>query len=343
MYGLDEVGLIPAIISDIKHRGDVNPFYGDKLPIFVAPMTCILGPENWKTFNDSSVIPIYPVRYDEARNVENFEENDWSALTLDEFKHYFNACNALEKRKYHILIDVANGHMQELYTCVRDAKQEYGDNLIVMIGNIANPEAYLECCKARVDYVRVGIGGGSGCTTSVQTGIHASMPYILEGIDNIKRHIRNHELSASFGGKHNNREIAAINGFRTKVVADGGITTISRAIKALAMGADYVMMGRAFAECKEACGVTLDDGYRRMYYGQSSKEGQMDRFGKVKANPEGTAIWVDVTTNLEEFTTKFAAALRSAMSYCGAHNLEEFIGKVKYEYMSPVEFQAYNK
>lgn len=337
MYGLDEVGLIPAAISDIKHRGDVNPFYGDKLPIFVAPMTCILGPQNWKTFYDSSVIPIYPVRHNDERNIDSFLEDCWYAVTLDEFKHYFNSYNAPGDRKYHILIDVANGHMKELYDCVKDAKERYGENLIVMIGNIANPTAYINCCEAGVDYVRIGIGGGSGCTTSVQTGIHVSIPEILETINDIKVTLDWDEDR----GKHKKYNT---NGFRTKIVADGGITSISRAIKALALGADYVMMGKAFAECKEG---TTRPGIRgpkhNLYFGQSSEQGQLDRFGKIKANPEGTASLIEITTNLEELSTKFAAALRSAMSYCGAHNLEEFIGKVRYAYMSPVEFQAYNK
>ena len=66
MYSLDEVGLIPATISDIKHRGDVNPyvlspFGGEKLPIFVAPMTCLLNANNICTFGQSKVEPILPV------------------------------------------------------------------------------------------------------------------------------------------------------------------------------------------------------------------------------------------------------------------------------------------
>ena len=84
-------------------------------------------------------------------------------------------------------------------------------------------------------------------------------------------------------------------------------------------------------------------GIRNQYYGQSSEQGQLDRFGKVKANPEGTSVLVSVDTTLKEFTNKFEAALRSAMSYCGAKTLNDFIGKVRYEYMSPDEFRAYNK
>lgn len=366
MYSLDEIGLIPAKVSDIKHRADINPFVkspfgGEKLPVFVAPMTCILDANNICEFSRSKVEPILPVLsggLELRRQLPN--GNDWcgwTAMTLDEFKHYFCACNAKEDRKYHILIDVANGHMKELFDTVKDAKQEYGKDLVVMIGNIANPETYIECCKARVDYVRVGIGGGSGCTTSVQTGIHASIPWLLKEINAAKSHIELLENYKQYLDRED-KKIRAIKGFRTKVVADGGINTIAKAIKCLALGADYVMMGQCFAECEEGTtnhpsftfstmnlreGKTDFESVRHLYYGQSSKEGQMDRFGKIKSNPEGMAKWVTVKYTLKEFTDKFEAELRSAMSYCGAHNLEEFIGKVKYEYMSQAEFGAFIK
>lgn len=363
MYSLDEIGLIPAEVSDIKHRADINPFIqspfgGNKLPVFVAPMTCILNANNICDFSRSAVEPILPVagNYELRKQLPNGSDwLGWTAMTLDEFKHYFCACNAKEDRKYHILIDVANGHMKELFDVVKDAKQEYGKDLVVMIGNIANPETYIECCKARVDYVRVGIGGGSGCTTSVQTGIHASIPWLLKGIQEAKNHIHNYEVSAEIGMKiFSDPEIAEINGFRTKVVADGGINTIAKAIKCLALGADYVMMGQCFAECEEGSSsgtvkymATTNSGKEfvrhHLYYGQASKEGQLDRFGKIKSNPEGMAKWIPIKYSLAEFVTKFEAALRSAMSYCGAHNLEEFIGKVKYEVMSQSEFSAFIK
>ena len=252
----------------------------------------------------------------------------------------------MPKGYYKILIDCANGNMEELFSIVKDAKQEYGDKLVVMIGNIANPETYIECCRAGVDYVRVGIGGGSGCTTSVQTGIHSSMPWILEGIKKIKRDyyyipVNGHPSLACF-----KKYLQHHDWTMTEIVADGGITNPSRAIKCLALGADYVMMGKAFAHCEEVNHMRIsspETGIRNQYYGQSSEQGQLDRFGKVKANPEGTSVMISVNTTLKEFTDKFEAALRSAMSYCGAKTLNDFIGKVKYEYMSPDEFRAYNK
>ena len=345
MYSLDEIGLIPSEISTIEHRGDINPFVqspfgGEKLPIFVAPMTCILNANNICKFSRSEVEPILPVycaEVEERIQLPNGSDwQGWTAMTLDEFIHYFCGCNMAEGPKYHILIDVANGHMEKLFKAVKDAKQEFGDRLVVMVGNIANPETYIECCKAGVDYIRVGIGGGSGCTTSVQTGIHASLPWLLEGIKKIKNRCNKASIT-----------------LETKVIADGGINTIAKAIKCLALGADYVMMGKCFAECEE--GTTHEIWYKdpigngrviaphHLYYGQSSEEGQKDRFGKVKSNPEGVSKWILVTTNLSKFCGKFEAALRSAMSYCNATTLQEFIGKVQWEPMSQAEFSAFIK
>lgn len=333
MYSLDEVGLIPAIVSNIRHRADINPFIqspfgGNKLPIFVAPMTCILNANNICEFSKSAVEPILPVGGDYGLRIQLPNGSDWlgwTAVTLQEFDYMFNQAKVPANRPYYVLIDIANGHISEVYEMVKHAKDLY-PKLSVMIGNIANPQTYIECCKAGIDYIRVGIGGGSGCTTSVQTGIHAGMPWLLTEIQKYK-------------------EFMSANMFKTKVIADGGVNTISKAIKCLALGADYVMMGKCFAECEEACGKTelVLGKKKRIYYGQASKEGQMDRFGKIKSNPEGIAKWIPVKYSLREFTDKFEAALRSAMSYCNANTLNDFIGKVRYEYMSQAEFNAFIK
>lgn len=352
MYSLDEVGLIPARISNIKHRGDVNPFTKKSgvLPVFVSPMTCIIDETNISKFLDNKFIPIVPVSarwsFSERMGMAK-KTSGWAAFTLEEFKNYYPVIGGLCRG---VLIDTANGQMEELFTLVKECKKAWGNFVKIMIGNIANPKTYWDCCFAGVDYVRVGIGGGSGCTTSVQTGIHTSIPYILEGINKVKTYIRDYESSASL--EFFNPKIAALKGFRTKVVADGGITSISRAIKALALGADYVMMGKLFAQCEEAA-ITLKYTYsskssddikkEALYYGQSSEQGQLDRFGKIKSYPEGTELWIPVTTNLKDFSHAFESSLRSAMSYCNANTLEEFIGNVDYEIMSKHEFDSYNK
>ena len=327
MYSLDEVSIIPSTFTSVKSRKDIITTYTSKLPIFVAPMTCLVDFINFSSFEDNKVIPILPV-YD-INNKELFkqrltfiQQSKWVALTLNEFEDTFcrNKWNLDKENLFNICIDTANGHLHDIYAATKYAKKNF-PNLTVMVGNIANPKTYDEICKNysdSVQFIRVGIGGGSGCTTSVQTGIHTSLPYLITEINKIKKSYANKPL----------------------VIADGGVNTIDRAIKCLALGADYVMMGSMFANCKE---VGNYNEVKNEYYGQSSIRGQLDRFGEIRSNPEGLGKIVEINTTLNEVCSKFDAALRSAMSYCNAKTLEEFIGKPKIEYQTLKEFENYMK
>ena len=323
MISLDEVVIIPSKISSIKSRQDVHVLDEEgKFPVFVSPMTCVIDDNNFDKFDNAGVIPIHPVCFKSVNyNILSFD-NKWKALTFDQFQYHFNDENAKKGENYKILIDCANGHMESLYLSVIDAKNKYGDDLCVMIGNIANPLTYEECIKAGVDYVRIGIGGGSGCTTSVLTGCHASLPFILEGIKEVKSRIKCDKYP--------------------KVVADGGINSIDKIIKCLALGADYVMLGKLFALCYESCGKSIVGG-KKMYYGQSSIFGQKDRFGAIKSAPEGNIQTIAPEYSLNEFISKIDASLRSAMSYCNARTLNEFIGKPMCMLQSLNEFTSYKK
>ena len=327
MYSLDEVSIIPSTFTSVKSRKDIITTYTSKLPIFVAPMTCLVDFINFSSFEDNKVIPILPV-YD-INNKELFkqrltfiQQSKWVALTLNEFEDTFcrNKWNLDKENLFNICIDTANGHLHDIYVATKYAKKSF-PNLAIMVGNIANPKTYDEICKNysdSVQFIRVGIGGGSGCTTSVQTGVHTSLPYLITEINKIKKSYANKPL----------------------VIADGGVNTIDRAIKCLALGADYVMMGSMFANCKE---VGNYNEVKNEYYGQSSIRGQLDRFGEIRSNPEGLEKKVEINTTLNEVCSKFDAALRSAMSYCNAKTLEEFIGKPKIEYQTLKEFENYMK
>lgn len=176
----------------------------------------------------------------------------------------------------------------------------------------------------------------SVCSTSVQCGIHTSHQYMIE---NIKK------LSCYYNNPN-----------RTKIIADGGINTLDKAIKALAIGYDYVMMGKCFAECEEACGETKSEyislpsvydqekreiKYRK-YYGMASEQGQIDISGGCTKNPEGVETWIPIITTLDALVIRFEAALRSTMSYTGATTLEKFHDS-KYDIQSIEEFKSYYK
>lgn len=318
-YSLNEIVICASGCPiDIEHRADINPYDDNgKLPIFVSPMTCILDKDNYEIFKKSRVIPILP------RNCKYpYTKEDWIALSLPEFE-YLLEDDSLDLNGYHILIDIANGHMQKVYDLAKEAKEKF-PNLILMVGNIANEEMYKYCCEAKIDYVRVSVGSGSACSTSVLTGIHRSLPTLLKGIRDIKTKLDETDIK-----------------FRTKIIADGGLNTIDKAIKCLALGADYVMMGKMFARCAEACGKVVGEN-RREYYGMASKHGQMDISGGINKEPEGIETTVPIDLTLDGFIKTFKAALRSSMSYTGAKTIKQF-NKSKTDIQTISEFNSYYK
>lgn len=366
VYSLDEIALIPNSITYVKSRKDVNPYdENGKLPLFVAPMTCILNTDNYDIFNENTYA-VLPVFADKSYFLTAKGLSDgWFALPLNMFRELVENAEKREEPEHgHFLlcVDMANGHMKEIFSLAKRYKKVFPEAEL-MIGNIANVQAYEECCEAGIDYVRVGIGGGTGCITSVQTGFHKGMVSLLEGINEIKQR----------------RSAYYVKPFLTKVIADGGVNTIAKAIKCLALGADYVMAGSLFASCAESAGdkcyitkhtdpfgkvyfetISMNDcDYERMikngdikpwdyakatkYYGQASREGQMDRFGEVKSEPEGCCVYLPVKYTYKEFISQFTAALSCAMSYANAETLSEFRNRVEYDIQSISEFNSYNK
>lgn len=330
-YSLNEITLLPSYIpTDINSRSQVNPFTEDgNLPVFVAPMTSVLDENNYQKFIDNKVIPILPRNCIDTRD----QKDIWHSYSLQEFEAIINSPR--DYNDYHILIDIANGHIQKLYDLVKTAKSKW-PGIIIMIGNIAHPALYQYCCQARVDYVRVGIGGGSVCSTSIQTSIHASHQWMIEGIKKIQN-----KLMSGYQSSFMQEDFP----YLTKVIADGGINRLDKAIKCLAIGYDYVMMGKCFAECEEACGevAVLPEGKMRCYYGMASLKGQEMISGSATKNPEGIETWIPVTNTLPKFTAQFEAALRSTMSYVGAHNLDELRNNTQYDIQSIEEFKSYYK
>ena len=327
MISLDEITLIPASKSYIKSRSHCNPYIEDtdKLPIFIAPMTCLINNENYNNIRESKFIPILPVSYKYNDGSEVFTKDfyEWQAISINSLKNIDE--DTLPKNPSNILIDCANGNMDIIFETVVRIKSKLKDNISIMIGNIANPETYEQCILSGVDYVRVGIGGGGGCLTSVNTGIHCSLPWIIRECINVRKRYTNR--------KH------------PKIVADGGINSIDKIIKCLALGADYVMIGEMFARCYEACSpINQSKGFiYREYYGQASTQGQIDRFGITKSYPEGTVKEVIVENSMNNLITAIEASLKSAMSYCNCSSLKDFINNRYVRIQSIDEYRAYYK
>lgn len=349
LYSLDEICLIPATTTSIKHRSDVKVNYDNAmLPIFTAPMACIVDGGNYLQFVNKGINTIIPRSVHWSSRMELARSGNWIAVGLSEAKYIYESSELVNIFTYtnplKICIDQANGHMKELINLCKDIKNRFGQQVIIMTGNIANPYTYDEYALAGVDYVRIGIGGGSRCTTSVQTGIHYPMGSLIYECNN-RRKIINTNIK-DFG-------LDCIYKSVPKIIADGGINHIDHIVKALALGADYVMLGKMLAKTNEACGMSQakEDGDYREYFGMSTEKAQRlvnnaARKPFENFNPkhtEGTNSLVKITGPLNELVYDITHALRSSMSYCNAYNLESFVGKVKFDTMTTSSFSAYIK
>jgi IMP dehydrogenase/GMP reductase len=248
-YGYNDLCIVPAVKTSIESRSECDPFYKDNtLPIFASPMSAVVSVENFHLWERNNIIPILPRNIDYNIRYDFLRQGKWVALSLTEFEDIFiNNDDFVEEVSVipHVLIDVANGHMQHLIDICKKVKRGWGDNIVLMAGNIANPDTYIEYCEAGIDYVRCSIGSGSCCTTASNTAVHYPIASLIDEINTIKES-RKHIYESAYDK------------FCTKIIADGGIRNFSDVVKALALGADYVMIGGVFASFIESAGEVWD-------------------------------------------------------------------------------------
>lgn len=320
-FDFEDITIVPAALSDIASRTEINLEY---LPLFVAPMDTVVNSENVSKFIASRLEVCMP----RGESVADYL-NDvvFHSFGLDEVIALLDTNTLLPKR---VLIDVANGHMKKLYDTSKRIKTVQ-PHVILMIGNIANPETFREYSLIGVDYIRCGIGGGSACTTSANTGIHYPMASLIREC----------------------YEIACTLDKPSKIVADGGFRKYDDIIKAIALGADYVMLGGVLNKTLESCGdkyIQLHDGSKyvkttqeeaeiiyksgghvsTIYRGMSTKEVQAKWGRSALKTAEGITKYNQVQYTLSGWTENFVDYLKSNMSYCSKRNLESYKGEVNF-------------
>ncbi|GFZ88402.1 inosine-5'-monophosphate dehydrogenase [Aquaticitalea lipolytica] len=207
-----------------------------------------------------------------------------------------------------VIIDTAHGHTKGVVTILKAIKQQF-PKLEVVVGNIATGEAAKYLVEAGADAVKVGIGPGSICTTRVVAGVgFPQFSAVLE-------------------------VAAAIKGSGVPVIADGGIRYTGDIPKAIAAGADTVMLGSLLAGTKESPGETIIyegrkfKSYRGMGSVEAMKQGSKDRYFQdveddiKKLVPEGIVGRVPYKGDLFESIHQFVGGLRAGMGYCGAKDI----------------------
>ncbi len=220
-----------------------------------------------------------------------------------------------------IVIDTAHGHSKGVIEMLKKIKKKFPE-LDVIAGNVATAEGTLELIKAGADAVKVGIGPGSICTTRVVTGV---------GVPQITAIMNCAEVAMRY---------------KIPIIADGGIKQTGDIAKAIAAGADSVMIGALFAGTEESPGekVLYEGRSYKVYRGMGSieamKAGSSDRYFQdveddiKKLVPEGIEGRVPYKGPLSDVVYQMVGGLRSAMGYCGARNIYEMKTKTKFVLMT---------
>lgn len=339
-FDFKDITIVPETITQIPHRNlvHVRNEIGN-LPIIVSPMDTVVNETNYEEFIVNGFLVCTP------RGLHTGDDRVFTSLSLDEFEEYLEYYEQVDNQemKIKILIDIANGHMKRLYDVVeRFYKIRHSNKHELMVGNVANPKTYEMFANLGVDYVRVGIGGGSGCLTSANTGVHYPMASLVSECYQIKKM-----------GNHN-----------TKIVADGGFKNFDDIIKALMLGADYVMLGGILNKCLESCGQTklfkfiplsdktskniwnkfpkLRSYFYKKFRGMSTKEVQKSWDKKQLKTSEGISKLNKVEYTLMQWSKNFVDYLKSAMSYTNSLNLEEFKNS-EYIFITNNALNRYNK
>ena len=301
----DDVLLMPKY-SDIESRSQVSlssklgPDLEFQTPIIASPMDTVSGLEMALKLSQLGGVAIIH-RYngveeqaDIVRQVKRAGERVGAAIGssgdyMDRVTKLYNAGVDF------ICIDVAHGHHKMVYDAIHNIRDHYGPAIHIMAGNVATDEAFEALQAWGADSIRVGIGGGSICSTRIQTG---------HGVPNLSAIMECAEVQT-----------------KATLIADGGIKTAGDAVKALAAGADFVMLGSLLAGTDEAPGDTVESLLHGMkmkaYRGMASREAQQDWRGKSSA-PEGISTMVPYKGPVEQIFNDLVGNIKSGLSYSGA-------------------------
>lgn len=203
-------------------------------------------------------------------------------------------------------VDVAHAHAKYVGKTLKNLRSLLGSRCI-MAGNVATYAGadYLASCGA--DIIKAGIGGGSVCSTRIKTGFGVPMLTCIQDCARVDR----------------------------SLIADGGIKTSGDIVKALAFGADFVMIGGMLAGTSPTPGqvITKPDGTQvKQYRGMASREAQEDFLGQMHEwkTAEGVSTEVPYRENHEEIVADIIGGLRSGLTYAGADTIRELQRKLNY-------------
>jgi len=308
----DDVLLLPQY-SDIKSRSEVtltseiSEGLEFRVPIVASPMDTVCGTSmamRMADFGALGVIHRYNSITEQAAMVANASESGQKIVgaAIGITGDYLERARELVAAGASVLcLDVAHGDHLLMHVALHNLKDKYGHIVHLMAGNVATYTGAYALAQLGVHSIRVGIGGGSICSTRIQTG--HGMPTLASVVECARIKDRYPEV---------------------KIIADGGIRNSGDIVKALAAGADFVMVGSLIAGTSEAPGEVIHKMGEtfKSYRGMASKDAQMDWRGNI-SSLEGISTVIPYSGAVLDVLQGLENGIRSGLSYSGARNLNE--------------------
>ena len=304
----DDVLLVPQY-SDIKSRKEVyltsvlDPTIVLELPIISSPMDTVTESEMAYTMDSLGGLGIIH-RYNSIEEQAGLVAEVINAgaikvgAAIGISGDYFERAQTLVENGVSVIcVDVAHGHHVLMKDVLGVLKKSFGDSVHIMAGNVATLEGINDLAQWGANSIRCNIGGGSICSTRIQTG------HGLPGLQTI------------FDCAQTEHDVA--------IIADGGIRTAGDIVKALAAGADFVMLGSLLAGTDETPGevVQLPSGMKKRYRGMASKDAQMDWRGRYSSN-EGVSTFIDYKGSVVDILEDLRGGMLSGLSYSGCRTIK---------------------
>jgi IMP dehydrogenase len=297
----DDISLIPTQVSRIKSRTEAftsSPFLGMKLsvPVISSPMDSVTGIEMAKELSRLGCLGILN-RFDSSLGLLLSSKNGRGIKSVSvALNSDLKLIEKLVEKKLILCIDTANANNRQVLKKTEQIKKHFDVKIIV--GNIAHGSTLQQLEDSGADAVRVGIGSGSVCTTSIQTGIGIGQVSSLLNV-----------LTARKEKK-----------LKIKIIADGGIKSPGDVSKAIALGADVVMLGRMLSGTRETPGEVIKYSGQlwKKYRGSAS-------FGVKMRNEfiEGEETMVAYKGAVKNVIDGISDGLKSSMSYMNCFSLDE--------------------
>ena len=312
----DDVLLVPQY-SEIRSRNECNTrvyldatLYLD-IPLIASPMDTISGPEmanEMDRLGGMAIIHRYNSIDEQVALVKATGTRGKKKIgaAVGATGDYLERSQELVKAGVKVLcVDVAHGHHILVEDALSALRRQHGNFIHIMAGNVATARGFADLESWGADSIRIGVGNGSICSTRLQTGHGVPSFTLLQECANVSK--------------------------GTKLIADGGLKTSGDIVKALAAGADAVMLGSMLSGTDACPGDTIErDGkYYKTYRGMASSEAQNAWRGKSSA-PEGISATVPYKGKLEDVVTNIVGGIRSGMSYSNASTLSDLQAKAQF-------------